>query len=130
MTEAKIWPTEIRLSKDKGVLTVTFNNGESFAYTAEYLRVESPSAEVQGHGQGQRQWLGGKRNVEIMKIEQVGNYAVRLTFTDLHNTGIFSWDYLLKLGRERDEIWQAYLDAIAERGIDRGKPGRHEASQH
>ena len=94
------WPTEIRLSKDRRTLTVAFDNGESHALPAEYLRVFSPSAEVQGHSPEQRVTVGGKAAVEILKVEPVGNYAVRLNFDDLHNTGIFTWSYLRKLGQE------------------------------
>jgi len=115
------WPTQIRLSKDRRTLTVGFDNGESHALPAEYLRVESPSAEVQGHSPDQRQVVGGKEAVEIIKIEPVGNYAVRLHFDDLHNSGIYSWDYLLKLGREHDAIWGGYLEELAEKGLTRSR---------
>lgn len=117
---AKPAPTEIRLSKDKSTLTVTFSNGEAHEYSAEYLRVVSPSAEVQGHSPSQRQTVGGKRNVEIMKIEPVGNYAIRLTFTDLHDTGIYSWDYLIEIARDYDDLWGRYLRELNEKGLDRG----------
>jgi DUF971 family protein len=113
------WPTEIRLSKDRRTLTVTFENGERHQLPAEYLRVFSPSAEVQGHSPDQRQVVGGKEAVEIIKIEPVGNYAVRLAFDDLHDTGIFSWDYLLVLGREHEEKWATYIRELAERGLSR-----------
>ena len=109
-----LWPEELRLSEDRKRLTVVFDNGESHELSAEYLRVESPSAEVQGHGPSQKVTVGGKANVEIMKIEPVGNYAVRITFTDMHSTGIFTWPYLLKLGRDRDTIWSAYVDSLRE----------------
>jgi len=97
------WPTEIRLSRDRRALAVSFDNGESHALSAEYLRVFSPSAEVQGHSPEQRVTVGGKAKVEILKVEPVGNYAVRLRFDDLHDTGIFTWKYLLTLGREHPE---------------------------
>jgi len=113
------WPTEIRLSKDRRTLTVTFDNGESHALAAEYLRVFSPSAEVQGHSPEQRQLVGGKEAVEILQVEPVGNYAVRLQFDDLHNTGIYAWSYLLQLGQEREERWRAYLAELQERGLSR-----------
>ncbi len=109
-----LWPEELRLSEDRKRLTVVFDNGESHELSAEYLRVESPSAEVQGHGPSQKVTVGGKANVEIMKIEPVGNYAVRITFTDMHSTGIFTWPYLLKLGRDRGTIWSAYVDSLRE----------------
>ena len=113
------WPEELRLSEDRKHLTIVFDNGETHKLSAEYLRVESPSAEVQGHGPSQKVTVGGKADVEVMKIEPVGNYAVRITFTDMHSTGIFSWPYLLKLGREHGEIWTAYLDRLREQNKSR-----------
>jgi DUF971 family protein len=120
------WPTEIRLSKDRRTLSVSFDNDEKHEYAAEFLRVFSPSAEVQGHSPDQRQVVGGKEAVEIIKIEPVGNYAVRLHFDDLHDTGIFSWDYLMKLARERDVLWPRYLEELQEKGLsrERGKAGK------
>ena len=103
------WPTELRLNAAKTTLTVSFDTGESFALPAEYLRVESPSAEVQGHSPSQKQIVTGKAEVKIVSIEPVGNYAVRLTFDDGHNTGLFSWDYLHELGRELQTKWATYL---------------------
>ena len=97
--ENRPWPKELRLGKDRRALTVAFEDGTSFTLPAEYLRVESPSAEVQGHNPDERKIVGGKRDVGIMEIHPVGNYAVRLVFDDLHSTGIFSWDYLHRLGR-------------------------------
>src|SRR5579871_910479 len=88
------WPAELRLHKDRQALTVTFDDGESFALAAEYLRVRSPSAEVQGHSPSERRTVAGKQDVRILELHPVGNYAVRLVFDDLHSTGIFSWDYL------------------------------------
>ena len=90
--------TEIRLRKAEKVLDVAFDDGSRFSLPAEYLRVESPSAEVQGHGPGQKQIVAGRRHVGIMAVEPVGNYAVRLIFDDLHDTGIYSWEYLHQLG--------------------------------
>jgi len=110
---------EIRLEKATQVLEVAFNDGARFSLPAEYLRVESPSAEVQGHGPGGKKIIPGRRYVGIMGIEQVGNYAVRLLFDDLHDTGIFSWDYLYELGREREQRWLAYLDALKAGGLSR-----------
>src|SRR5436190_18359289 len=112
----KAWPTELRLHKDRRTLTVAFDNGESFDLSAEYLRVRSPSAEVQGHSPDERKTVAGKRNVAILEVHPVGNYAVRLVFDDLHSTGISSWDYLLSLGRDRDANWQDYLDDLAGKG--------------
>jgi len=103
------WPTEIRLSPDKRTLTVTFDDGETFALPAEYLRVESPSAEVQGHSPSEKKTVTGKDQVTIVAVEPVGNYAVRLVFDDGHNTGLYAWDYLHELGRELDSRWLAYL---------------------
>lgn len=111
--------TEIRLDQAAGVLEVAFDDGTRFRLPSEYLRVESPSAEVQGHGPGQRKLITGRRHVRVIGIEAVGNYAVRLTFDDLHDTGIFSWEYLHELGREQETRWQAYLDALAARGLSR-----------
>lgn len=116
---AEAWPTELRLSKDRRTLSVSFDNGESHALAAEYLRVFSPSAEVQGHSPEQRKTVGGKQAVEILRVEPVGNYAVKLHFDDMHNTGLYSWGYLLKLGREHDALWAGYLDELAEKGLSR-----------
>lgn len=113
------WPTEIRLKKDRRSVLVSFDNGESHELSAEYLRVESPSAEVQGHSPAERRTVPGKRDVEILAVEPVGNYAVRLSFDDLHSSGIYAWDYLLKLGRERETIWGAYLAALEAKGLAR-----------
>ncbi|MGA3403654.1 MAG: DUF971 domain-containing protein [Acetobacteraceae bacterium] len=111
--------TEIRLRKAEHVLEVAFDDGARFSLPAEYLRVESPSAEVQGHGPGQKQIVAGRRHVGIMAIEPVGNYAVRLVFDDLHDTGIYSWEYLHQLGREQARRWASYLEALAVRGMSR-----------
>ena len=116
---SKPWPTELRLHKDRKVLTVGFDNGETFDLSAEYLRVRSPSAEVQGHSPDERKTVAGKRNVAILEVNQIGNYAVRLVFDDLHSTGIYSWDYLYALGRDRDANWQEYLDELAGKGLAR-----------
>ncbi len=113
-------PEEIRLNREKDQLTVTFSD-TAYALTAEMLRVTSPSAEVQGHSPSERVTVGGKRNVTITRIDPVGNYAVKLVFSDGHDTGIYSWSYLRKLGVERDEIWQQYLNELAEKGLSRDK---------
>ena len=115
----KPWPTELRLRKDRRTLIVSFDNGEQFDLSAEYLRVKSPSAEVQGHSPQERKTVAGKKNVEIMEVKPVGNYAVRLVFDDLHSTGIYSWDYLIELGRDHDANWQDYLDELSEKGLSR-----------
>ena len=113
------WPTELRLHKDRKTLIVAFDNGESFELAAEYLRVTSPSAEVQGHSPEERKTIGGKQNVAILEVNPIGNYAVRLVFDDMHSTGIYSWDYLFTLGRNRDRNWQDYLNELAAKGLTR-----------
>ena len=120
---AEPWPTEIRVSKDRRTLTVIFDNGDSHALPAEYLRVFSPSAEVQGHSPEQRVTVAGKEAVGIVRVEPVGNYAVRLHFDDRHDTGIFGWDYLLKLGRDRESLWAGYLADLAAKGLARSGIG-------
>jgi DUF971 family protein len=119
MNAASPWPIELRLHKDRKTLTVVFDNGESFELAAEYLRVKSPSAEVQGHSPEERKTVAGKRNVLILELKSIGNYAVRPVFDDLHSTGIYSWDYLLTLGRNRERYWQEYLDELAAKGLAR-----------
>jgi DUF971 family protein len=119
------WPTELRLVKDKKSLAVTFEGGASFTLAAEYLRVTSPSAEVQGHSPSERKTVPGKRNVAILEVQQIGNYAVRLVFDDMHSTGIYSWDYLFELGRNEKRIWQEYLDELAGKNLSRDPPVRH-----
>jgi DUF971 family protein len=104
-----LWPSELRLSQDKRTLTVAFDGGARFALPAEYLRVESPSAEVQGHSPEQKITVTGKQAVTITAIEPVGNYAVRLIFDDGHSTGLYTWDYLYELGRDAGSRWAAYL---------------------
>ena len=111
--------TEIRLNKAERVLEVAFGDGARFRFPAEFLRVESPSAEVQGHGPGQKQIVPAKRSVAIVGIEPVGNYAVRLLFDDRHDTGIYSWEYLYELGEQQAQRWNAYLAALQERGLSR-----------
>ena len=113
------WPTELRLHKDRKAMTVAFDNGASFKLSAEYLRVKSPSAEVQGHSPDERRTVAGKKDVAILEVVPVGNYAVRLVFDDLHSTGIYSWDYLHALGRNHAANWQDYLDELAGKGLGR-----------
>jgi DUF971 family protein len=113
------WPPEIRYLSEEKTLRVTFDSGETFIYPAEFLRVESPSAEVQGHGPGQKQTVAGRRHVGIMEIVPVGNYAVRIRFDDLHDSGIYSWQYLYRIGRDQVSLWQAYLDSLAAKGLSR-----------
>jgi DUF971 family protein len=117
------WPTEIRLRKDRKALSVAFDTGEMFELAAEYLRVKSPSAEVQGHAPEERKTVPAKAHVAILEVLPIGNYAVRLVFDDLHSTGIYSWDYLCELGRNRAAYWQDYLDELAAKGLSR-EPAR------
>ncbi len=117
--ETKARPTEIRLKSAEKRLEIDFDDGVSISLPAELLRVESPSAEVQGHGPSQKKIIAGRRHVGIMELEQVGNYAIRIHFDDLHDTGIFSWPYLYELGQRQDELWQAYLDALEKQGLSR-----------
>ena len=121
--ETEHWPGEIRYVAADKRLEIDFDDGVTFSYPAELLRVESPSAEVQGHGPGDKKVVAERRHVGILEIEPVGNYAVRIKFDDLHDTGIFSWRYLYQLGRNQDEIWQAYLSAIEAQGLSR-EPAR------
>jgi DUF971 family protein len=111
--------TKLRLQKAEKTLEVSFADGAVFALPAELLRVESPSAEVQGHGPDQKQIVAGRRHVGIMKLELVGNYAVRIHFDDLHDTGIYSWSYLYELGLNRDQRWVDYLVALEANGLSR-----------
>lgn len=113
------WPVEIRVLRAERRVEIDFDDGARFAYPAEYLRVESPSAEVQGHGPGQKQVVAGKRNVAVLAAEPVGNYAVRLRFDDLHDTGMYTWPYLRRLGEARERLWAEYLRALEERGLSR-----------
>lgn len=115
-------PVEIRLKREEKVLEIDFADGRRFALPAELLRVESPSADVQGHSASQKQIIAGKRHVGIVALEPVGSYAVRIRFDDGHDTGLFTWDYLYKLGDHQEWLWRAYLEALQERGLSR-EPG-------
>ncbi|MBX3535186.1 MAG: DUF971 domain-containing protein [Xanthobacteraceae bacterium] len=121
------WPIEIRVLSNRSAIEVAFDDGSRFTLPAEYLRVESPSAEVQGHSPDQRQTVPGKRNVMILEVHPVGNYAVRLVFDDLHSTGIYTWSYLRELGREQESRFRRYLDELAAKGLSRdaGTPHKH-----
>ena len=123
LAAASVWPTEIRLRKDRRTLQVSFDDGAAFDLPAELLRVTSPSAEVQGHSEAQRKTVGGKRNVTILSVDAVGNYAVRLGFDDMHTTGIYSWAFLYDLGANAERRFQDYLDDLQAKGLDRDKPG-------
>jgi DUF971 family protein len=113
------WPTELRLNKDRKALAVTFDDGERFELPAEYLRVRSPSAEVQGHSPAERRVVAGKRDVQISELHPVGNYAVRLVFDDTHSTGIFSWDYLFELGQNQENYWREYIVELKDKKLSR-----------
>lgn len=117
------WPVEIRLPTDRRTLRVTFDDERVFDLSAELLRVTSPSAEVQGHSEAERKTVGGKRNVAIISVDPVGNYAVRLGFDDMHSTGIYSWGFLRDLGVNAERRLQEYLDDLQAKGLDRDRPG-------
>ncbi|MBX6746804.1 MAG: DUF971 domain-containing protein [Acetobacteraceae bacterium] len=117
-------PTEIRLKRAERVLEVVFDDGARFTLPAEYLRVESPSAEVQGHAPDQKVIVSGRREVGIIRVEPVGHYAIRIVFDDLHDSGIYSWDYLYQLGAEQAERWAAYEAELAAKGLSRDPPRR------
>jgi DUF971 family protein len=112
-------PTEIRLKRESNTLEVDFDDGTSFALPAEYLRVESPSAEVQGHGPDTKTIVAGRRHVGIIGVEPVGSYAIRIRFDDMHDTGLYTWDYLYRLGAEQERVWQNYLRSLADKGFSR-----------
>ena len=120
---ALAWPVEIRLPKDRRSLRVAFDDGRAYDLPAELLRVTSPSAEVQGHSEAERKTVGGKRNVTILSVDPVGNYAVRLGFDDMHSTGIYSWAFLRDLAENAERRFQAYLDDLQSKGLDRDRPG-------
>jgi DUF971 family protein len=113
------WPTELRVKEQGHLLRITFEDGVSFDLSAEYLRVKSPSAEVQGHSPADRKVVGGKRNATIKAVEPVGHYAVRLRFDDGHDTGLFTWHYLYELGATQAETWAAYLNDLQSKGFSR-----------
>lgn len=113
--------SELRLNPQKSELAVTFTDGVAGRLSAEFLRVVSPSAEVQGHSPSERKLVPGKRNVTIRAIEPVGNYAVRLVFSDGHNTGLYSWHYLYELTRRKDNLWNGYLQELAAAGASRDR---------
>jgi DUF971 family protein len=119
MSATTAWPIEIRVHRAERRVEIEFDDGARFDFPAELLRVESPSAEVQGHSPSQKVTVPGKRGVGIVELEPVGHYAVRIVFDDGHSTGIFSWPYLYKLGRDQAQTWQAYLDAVKAKGLSR-----------
>ena len=117
------WPSEIRREDDGRRLVVVFDDGASFSLTAEHLRVRSPSAEVRGHSEAERKTIGGKRDVRILAVTPVGNYAVRLDFDDGHSTGIYTWREFYTLGAAAKEDFEAYLHELTAKGLDRDRPG-------
>ena len=119
--DTPVWPAEIRVARDRRSLTVAFQDGPTVAIPAELLRVESPSAEVQGHGAGDKTLVPGKAGVTISAIEPVGNYAIRIGFDDGHSTGIYPWRYLHKLGTQGEAMLAAYAAALAAKGLGRTK---------
>ncbi len=121
--DIEFWPTELNYDRQAKTLRIAFDDGQIFTLPAELLRVESPSAEVQGHGPGQKQTVAGRAQVGILEIEPVGNYVVKIKFDDLHDTGIFSWRYLRDLGENQDELWADYLARLEAEGKSR-EPAR------
>ena len=119
MSDKGPWPVELRLKRAAKRLDIEFDDGKRFSLPAEYLRVESPSAEVQGHGPGEKRIVAERAHVGILDLESVGNYAVRIKFDDLHDTGIYSWEYLYRLGVEHDRRWREYLAALKKQGLSR-----------
>ena len=115
------WPTELRVTRDRRALVVSFESGASYTLPAEYLRVTSPSAEVQGHSPAEKKLVSGKREVEILTLEEVGNNAVRISFDDLHSSGIWTWSHLAELGRDHDRLWADYLAELEAAGLGRDR---------
>jgi len=112
-------PSEIKLHQKSRRLEISYENGEHYLLDFEYLRVFTPSAEARGHGPGQETLQTGKRNVTIDRIEPVGTYALRLIFSDAHDSGLYSWDLLYNLGKHQEELWQDYLKQIEAQGLSR-----------
>ena len=119
MSDETLWPTDLRVSRDRQRLVISFNDGKAYDLSAEMLRVLSPSAEVQGHGPGQRVTVPGKRNVTITAMTPTGNYAVRIGFDDGHDSGIFTWAYLRELGERGEELFAGYEAELTEKGLSR-----------
>ncbi len=121
MSNETFWPTELRVSKDRQRLVIRYNDDKAYDLSAEMLRVLSPSAEVQGHGPGQRVTVPGKRNVAIIAMTPTGNYAVRIGFDDGHDSGIFTWTYLRELGENGAALFATYEQELAEKGMSRDR---------
>ncbi len=115
----KHWPLEIRVNKADKTMEIDFDDGKTFRIPAELLRVESPSADVQGHSPDEKQIVPGKRNVSIIGVESVGNYAISINFDDTHDTGIYSWDFLYQMGENKDRLWSEYLNSLEKLGLTR-----------
>ena len=119
MAESDPWPTELKVDKDRGLLTVSFDDDATFSLSAELLRVMSPSAEVQGHSPEERVTVPGKMGVRILRLEPVGNYAARIVFDDGHDSGLYTWTYLRELGENKEARWQEYLAELAAKRLTR-----------
>ncbi len=130
LTKETPHPTEIKLHQKSRILDISFSDGKTFQFPCEFLRVHSPSAEVSGHGPGQEVLQTGKRMVNIIRIEPVGNYAIQLNFTDGHNTGLYSWDLLYNYGLNQDKMWQRYLQSMEEAGVNREPATRSQTTNH
>lgn len=130
LTKETPHPTEIKLHQKSRILDISFSDGKTFQFPCEFLRVHSPSAEVSGHGPGQEVLQTGKRMVNIIRIEPVGNYAIQLNFTDGHNTGLYSWDLLYNYGLNQDKMWQRYLQRMAEAGVNREPATQSQTMNH
>lgn len=113
------WPTKLRLTEQGRNLEILFDSGEVFSLSAEYLRVTSPSVEVRGHSPSEKKVIAGKRSVAVLALKPVGSYAVLLEFDDKHASGIYSWDYLHRLGADREQIWHRYIEELAKKGLSR-----------
>ena len=123
MSTPSVWPVEVRLVKDRRSLKIAFDDGSEFTLSAELLRVTSPSAEVQGHSEAERKTVGGKRNVAILSVDPVGNYALRIGIDDMHSTGIYSWSFLRDLGANAERRFADYLEDLAAKNLNRDTPG-------
>ena len=130
LTKETPHPTEIKLHQKSRILDISFSDGKTFQFSCEFLRVHSPSAEVSGHGPGQEVLQTGKRMVNIIRIEPVGNYAIQLNFTDGHNTGLYSWDLLYNYGLNQDKMWQRYLQRMEEAGVNRETATQSQTMNH
>lgn len=119
MPNAAPWPVEVKLKQAENMLEISFEDGSRYQFSAEFLRVHSPSAEVKGHGPGQEVTVGGKRNVSVTRLDPVGNYALRIHFDDGHDTGLYSWAYFHQLGQRQEELWSDYLRRLTGQGLSR-----------